>query len=217
MQAVEAGGLEINDNRHLLNLFEAELARFPSRPGPCEEVETTGTLGIYSEVAPILSTAKSQRSVDLSTQDMQAPLDQICSDTCIRMLELGLRTALSSFDTCIHTVASSVVEASVAVRSAEKSRIESAIASFRRFASEIEASGKALGRGLESRVDQRGASSLPTDEIDQRVTWLPTEETLPKISPLPMNEIDDQPCKSGCTVFIWPVGSFLGIHVLGAG
>lgn len=99
------------------------------------------------------SALKSKDQFNRSTQLNNTNLDQTPqtpAQVCIQALELGVSAALSSFHACMNDIAESVQQASAAVQSADRSRIENAIASLRSFSHEFATSAKAVEQTLKS-------------------------------------------------------------------
>lgn len=140
MHAPENYGRESNDKQSLLNLFEAELARGPSPSTHTQNEARKGNVQVYDNVF-------SMGSLD-NTNLEQTP--QTAAQVCILALDLGLGAALSSFRACMSDIADNVQQASAAVQSADRTRIESAIVSFRSFAHELAASAKVVEQRLKS-------------------------------------------------------------------
>lgn len=99
------------------------------------------------------SALKSKAPLDRSTQLNNTDLDQTPqtpAQVCIQALDLGLGAALTSFHACMNDIAESVHQASAAVHSADRSRIGSAMASFRSFIHELAASANVVEQRLKS-------------------------------------------------------------------
>lgn len=126
------------------------------------------------------SALKSTAPLDRSTQLDNTNLDQTPqtpAQVCIHALDLGLGAALSSFHACMSDIAESVQQASAAVQSADRSRIESAMASFRSFAHELAASARVVELRLKSDTAKLDlGETITTPEKDNRCTeFLPSE------------------------------------------
>lgn len=123
------------------------------------------------------SAHKPKDQFNQSTQLNNTNLDltlQTPAQVCIQALELGLGAALTSFHVCMNDIAENVQRASAAVHSADRSRIESAIASFRSFAHDFVSSAKAVEQTLKSdrgRLDQR-ENNIPTNKDNICVEFL---------------------------------------------
>lgn len=145
--APETCNLDGNDKQSLLKVFEAELARVPL---PSADTKTEENVHICENVG---SAPKSQDQFNGSTQLNNASLGQTPqtpAQVCIQALELSLSATLSSLYVCMNDIAESVQRASAAVHSADRNRIESAIASFRSFAQALGASAKVVEQTLKS-------------------------------------------------------------------
>lgn len=149
-----------NDKQSLLNVFEAELARVPS---PSADTKNEENVHICENVG---SAPKSKDQFNGSTQLNTTSLGQTSqtpAQVCIQALELSLSATLSSFHVCMNDIAESVQRASAAVHSADRNRIESAIASFRSFAQALGASAKVVEQTLKSereKLDQRETNKM---------------------------------------------------------
>lgn len=116
------------------------------------------------------SAFKSKDLLDQSTELNDTNLDQnpqTPAQVCIQALNLGLGTALSSFHACMNDIVGSVQQASEAVQSADRSRIESVMASFRSFAREIAASANVVEQNLKSEkgmLDQGETIAAPNKD-----------------------------------------------------
>lgn len=169
--APETCSRDANDKQSLLNVFEAELARVPS---PSADTKNEENVHICDNVG---SAPKSKDHFKGSTQLNNTNLDQTPqtpAQVCIQALELGLGAALSSFHACMNDIAESVQRASAAVNSADRSRIESTIASFRSFAHELAASAKVVEQTLKAdsgKLDQRKTNTT-TNKDNLRVEFL---------------------------------------------
>lgn len=149
-----------NDKQSLLNVFEAELVRFQSPSADTKNEEN------FHICETVVSAPQSKDQFNGSTQlnntnRGQAPENP--AQVCIQALELSLSATLSSFHACMNEIAESVQRASAAVHSADRSRIESAIASFRSFAQELEASAKVVEQTLKSdkgKLDQWESNTM---------------------------------------------------------
>lgn len=145
--APETYSRDANDKQSLLNLFEAELARVPSPSAHTKNERRKGNVHVCDNVFSMRSALKSRDQFNRLTQLNNTTLHQTPqtpAQVCIQALELGLSAALSSFHACMNEIAESVQQASAAVQSVDRSRIETAIASFRTFAQELAASAKAV-------------------------------------------------------------------------
>lgn len=160
----------------MLNLFEAELARVPSLSTPTKNEAHKENVHVCDNVFPMRSTFKSKNQFNQSTQLNNTNVDQTPqtpAQICIEALELALGAALSSFHACMNDIAESVQRASAAVQSADRGRIESAIASFRSVAHELAACAKAVEQTLKSdrgKFDPR--ETITTTNNDNRYVEL---------------------------------------------
>lgn len=155
-----------------MNLFEAELAKVPSPSAHTQTEASKGNHYVYNDVFSMRSALKSQALLDRSAKLSGTNLDhspQTTTQVCIQALDLGLGAALSAFNACLNDIMESVQQASAAVRSADRYRIESAMASFRCFTHEIAASAKVVDQRLKSdTMDPDQGENMTTPNKDNR-------------------------------------------------
>lgn len=165
---------EPNDKQSLLNLFEAELARGPSPSTHTQNEARKGNVQVYDNVFSMGSALKSKAPLHRSTQLDNTNLEQTpqtAAQVCILALDLGLGAALSSFRACMSDIADSVQQASAAVQSADRTRIESAMVSFRSFAHELAVSAKVVEQRLKSDTAKLElGETISTPNTDNRCT-----------------------------------------------
>lgn len=181
----------------LLQVFEAELAKVPSKPSPIEHKEVITNLDLPDKKPLGPSSVEPYFLAEEAIRDAKIPSNGIGPmgpQPCVQVLELALRATLSTFGTCVTQIANCVQEVSTTMQLADKTReidiqvLDNAVASFRSFTEGIAALKKGFHREPESTEESRAK----TDQRDNSSSLQ-----------------DDQALKSSRTVILWPVSEIL--------